>query len=521
MRKPLRPQKKVRKKKGKTDSDEDDAQVGDELVQDPHGRTRSWRKDDYYGGEDAGDDADDDDEDEEAVFEEARKLEVLRAQRLQSGGADDFLSKLLSSHIDAAKHQEEVEKLGFASFESALQGEEEHSTVERDLSKLSEADLRGVMRKEAPELVPLLEQFRDRLTSLRQIVPLLTAGTPASGASYLEARALLEMNTLSNLSFYLLLRAEGRCVRAHPIMSQLAWLQQLQNDIKPVNERVSSKVQKVLKSFRRCTKKKTNTAVEVSAVPSDVAQARPRQKVSLREKIEILRSAAPVAVEPLRVDQGMSTDDLLKLPASRKKRKTVPDELQDVDPVLGAWRPGSLREEMAGVQQALARQAAQLSVGGVEDNVAPRQRQAKQRRSEPQLDIADEGAPEREEQPDVEDENEMVRSARQAARSKKEQKEAVKKAREAALLKKQNKPEELVDGRRVTSKIILKNRGLVRQRKKYSGNARVAGRKKYEKSLKRWKGAVQEVREGAADGATYHGEDTGLKKNVKKSTKLT
>ena len=48
----------------------------------------------------------------------------------------------------------------------------------------------------------------------------------------------------------------------------------------------------------------------------------------------------------------------------------------------------------------------------------------------------------------------------------------------------------------------------------------MANRQKYDKLVKRRKGAVQDMREGAADGATYDGEATGLRTNLRKSMKL-
>ena len=38
--------------------------------------------------------------------------------------------------------------------------------------------------------------------------------------------------------------------------------------------------------------------------------------------------------------------------------------------------------------------------------------------------------------------------------------------------------------------------------------------------VKRRKGAVQEMREGASDGATYEGEATGVRTHLRKSLKL-
>merc|ERR1711957_978352 len=93
-------------------------------------------------------------------------------------------------------------------------------------------------------------------------------------------------------------------------------------------------------------------------------------------------------------------------------------------------------------------------------------------------------------------------------------------AKEKIRAQKQFHPELEVDGRRKTSKRILANRGLVRERKHKAGNARVVNRGKYEKMVKNRKGAVQEMREGAGDGATYAGEETGVRTHLKKSLKL-
>merc|ERR1740129_1088465 len=117
-----------------------------------------------------------------------------------------------------------------------------------------------------------------------------------------------------------------------------------------------------------------------------------------------------------------------------------------------------------------------------------------------------------EEQADEEDE--LIRGASIAARAEKEVQ------REEARRLRQHRPEEVVEGRRKTTKKILENRGLVRFRKKQAGNARVSNKRKYTKALVRRKGAVQEHREAAADGATYEGEATGVRTHVRKSIKF-
>merc|ERR1740121_1536872 len=118
------------------------------------------------------------------------------------------------------------------------------------------------------------------------------------------------------------------------------------------------------------------------------------------------------------------------------------------------------------------------------------------------------------------DDDPIVRAARDRAAARREKKAQKEAAKEEAALQRQFRPDGEVDGRRKTSAKILKNKGLVRHRKKDAANARVSNRKKYEQKLKRRKGAVQEMREGADDGATYAGEATGVRSHLKKSLKL-
>merc|ERR1712046_86229 len=92
--------------------------------------------------------------------------------------------------------------------------------------------------------------------------------------------------------------------------------------------------------------------------------------------------------------------------------------------------------------------------------------------------------------------------------------------RKKKILAKLPNPEDEIDGARKISYEIMKNKGLTRQRKKLDRNARVKNRVKYDKAMKKRKTMVQEVRQGRSDGG-YDGEATGLRTNLRKSTKLT
>lgn len=77
------------------------------------------------------------------------------------------------------------------------------------------------------------------------------------------------------------------------------------------------------------------------------------------------------------------------------------------------------------------------------------------------------------------------------------------------------------NGDRYASKEIERNRGLVRQRKKTSGNARVSNRRKYEKKLQRLSGGkVLKAVDPIRGSGTYGGESSGISIHVNRSRKL-
>ena len=78
-----------------------------------------------------------------------------------------------------------------AKFESLFAADAEQASVQRDFAQLSESKRKSLLRREAPELLPLLQDHREKLASLRELLPLLApealAKMPASGAEYLKA----------------------------------------------------------------------------------------------------------------------------------------------------------------------------------------------------------------------------------------------------------------------------------------------------------------------------------------------
>jgi len=342
-----------------------------------------------------------------------------------------------------------------------------------------------------------------------------------------------------NLSYYLLLRAEGGSVQAHPVVSQLVWLRELHERLEPVDKSLAPHLQKALKVAAELVDEPvrggtTEKSEENVAATEHVAEPAPRKKISLKERLAQLRATVPRAgstpQETPSVTQRApqrhepATDDLLRLPgrqrlkAARGMAKQAVDgplDLEDFDPVLGPRRLGAtLGEQISGIQQLQRERTNRERAVSPDRNV-----EAKPRRTGRERPSAEDAMDERD-SCSWDTEGDDLMKARGALSKRKAKKAAEEKARDEARAARQFWPQEVLEGRRKTSKHILQNRGLVRQRKAKAGNARVSNRNKYEKMVKRRKGAVQDMREGAGDGATYAGEETGVRSHVRKSLRL-
>ena len=68
----------------------------------------------------------------------------------------------------------------------------------------------------------------------------------AEGISYLEAKHLLLLHYCINIVFYLLLKAEGRPVRDHPVIARLLELRAYLEKIRPIDKKLQYQMDKLL-----------------------------------------------------------------------------------------------------------------------------------------------------------------------------------------------------------------------------------------------------------------------------------
>ena len=241
-------------------SDEDQEDQGEERVALGAGWGR--KKMGFYGGGEVEDDSEDESlsEDDEGRAEKLEHSEVLRLQRQQAKAlmADDF------GEIPAAESRMKGKQAATSS--STLGGDLELpyglggssgsgmlvEKLERDISSLSEDEKMRLLEVEAPELVTLLDDFKTTIAEVRErLEPLLAEVRSrqlptSSGVALLQLKLQLLLSYCTNIAFYLLLKANGRPVRDHPVINSLLRHRVLIDRLAPLDKKMRYRVQKLL-----------------------------------------------------------------------------------------------------------------------------------------------------------------------------------------------------------------------------------------------------------------------------------
>ena len=95
--------------------------------------------------------------------------------------------------------------------------------------------------KESPELQGLLEEFQEALDTLNtKLRPVLDKAQKRQietkhGMTYLEMKYNLLLSYCTFLSFYLLMKVEGKSVKDHPVIFKLAHIKTLIEKLKPLD----------------------------------------------------------------------------------------------------------------------------------------------------------------------------------------------------------------------------------------------------------------------------------------------
>ncbi len=217
-----------------SDDEEDDEEGGEgDQAQD------RWGKNKYTFYQEREEDSSSSDErlhEEEAARIQAKKLAQMKDADFMELPDDEKTEKKKSSKAKSSKKDKKKKRSS---------GEDE---VEQEI-------VGGQERKgKDKELAALVAELNAKSAELRDVVqPLLQKAQSgeietSSGISYMELKNMLLLNYCLNLNFYLLLKAEGKAVRDHPVIEELVRLRLLIEKTKPIDEKLRPQVNRLLKT---------------------------------------------------------------------------------------------------------------------------------------------------------------------------------------------------------------------------------------------------------------------------------
>nr|XP_057911598.1 something about silencing protein 10 isoform X2 [Doryrhamphus excisus] len=170
-------------------------------------------------------------------------------------------------------------------------GKEER--IVKDLKQMSQKEKMKLLKKESPELLELIQDFKTKLTEMKELQPLLQMVKdgkipPGKGAAYLKTKRQLYLNYCTNISYYLVLKAKRIPAHNHPVIERLLAYRNLINGLSAVDARLAPQYRKLLaaKEKDKLTSRPTpekkagvstkedadeeeNTAPETEEAPSD------------------------------------------------------------------------------------------------------------------------------------------------------------------------------------------------------------------------------------------------------------
>ena len=210
------------------------------------------KKQDFYGDDDVDHEGLSDEEDREEEEKEVRRMRKLMAEEMR---AEDF-------GVDNESDSESEEEFTLGAKAANLRRgdgarpsnkkssraiEVETLTAEERAERTAAED-EAAAANDAPELVALANELTSTLNAIEESVePLVKAareGTFATedGISYLDTKYLLMLSYCSSIVFYLLLKAEGRPVKDHPVIERLVEIRLYLEKLRPIDKKLQYQV---------------------------------------------------------------------------------------------------------------------------------------------------------------------------------------------------------------------------------------------------------------------------------------
>uniref|UniRef100_UPI003AAFA29A LOW QUALITY PROTEIN: something about silencing protein 10 n=1 Tax=Centroberyx gerrardi TaxID=166262 RepID=UPI003AAFA29A len=190
--------------------------------------------------------------DSDYVAAKGKTQEALEAEDQEEEEEAKNIQKRLAANLS-----EEDYDLNFFQ-EFAVEKKDEEKSVEKeerivkDLKQMSQKEKMKLLKKESPELLELIQDFKAKLAELKDelqpLVEMVKDGRipPGKGAEYLKTKQQLYLNYCTNISFYLVLKAKRIPAHNHPVIERLLTYRNLINELGAADARLAPQLRKLL-----------------------------------------------------------------------------------------------------------------------------------------------------------------------------------------------------------------------------------------------------------------------------------
>ncbi|KAJ7998504.1 hypothetical protein DPEC_G00205610 [Dallia pectoralis] len=215
--------------------------------------------------------------------------------------------------------------------EFTVEEEVKDDRIVNDLKQMSQKEKMKLLKKESPELLELIQDFKAKLAELKdELQPLLEMVNdgripPGKGADYLKTKQQLYLNYCTNISFYLVLKAKRIRAHNHPVIERLLTYRNLINEMSEVDTRLAPQLRQLLSADQRKADRKPKASEWITEEKDEASK---ESEAELSEDSELDEEAA------LRFYKGV--EERLK-----KKRKS-----KSIDPQAEAGLEVAADEEV-------------------------------------------------------------------------------------------------------------------------------------------------------------------------------
>eukprot|EP01101_Sappina_pedata_P008659 TRINITY_DN4847_c0_g1_i1.p1 TRINITY_DN4847_c0_g1~~TRINITY_DN4847_c0_g1_i1.p1 ORF type:complete len:729 (-),score=452.45 TRINITY_DN4847_c0_g1_i1:169-2316(-) len=203
-------------------------------------------------------------EEQEAIRLQKEKAKAFRAEDFEDDDEDeDETENTIGSLVKSKKGKsadfndlsDEEEKDVLNDGLDDIQDSEERLALKRErLAKMSPEEKIELVKRDSPELINLLGEYKSNISLIREkIAPILDLANKRKslenlkGISFLELKYHLLLNYCTNISFYLLMKAEGRSIKDHPVVEALIRNRTVLEKMKPLDSKLKYQIDKLLK----------------------------------------------------------------------------------------------------------------------------------------------------------------------------------------------------------------------------------------------------------------------------------